>query len=102
MADEKLHVSLLTDDKRVEIEQVSRGTVEQVYLALRMAVGELLCEEEMPVILDDTFAYYDEDRMLQTIRWLKEHRKQVILFTCQKREEQVMKEAGITYHKIEL
>lgn len=102
VADEKLHVSLLTDDKRVEIEQVSRGTVEQIYLALRMAVGELLCEEEMPVILDDTFVYYDEERMLQTLRWLEEHKKQVIIFTCQKREEQVMREAGIAYHKIEL
>ena len=102
VTDEKLHVSLMTDEKRVEIEQVSRGTVEQVYLALRMAVGELLCEEEMPVILDDAFAYYDEERMLQTLRWLKEHKKQVIIFTCQTREEQVMKEAGIAYHKIEL
>lgn len=102
VTDEKLHVSLVTDEKLVEIEQVSRGTVEQIYLALRMAVGELLCEEEMPVILDDVFAYYDEERMLQTLKWLKAHKKQVLLFTCQKREEQVMKEAGIAYHKIEL
>ena len=102
ITDEKLHVSLVTDEKLVEIEQVSRGTVEQIYLALRMAVGELLCEEEMPVILDDVFAYYDEERMLQTLKWLKAHKKQVLLFTCQKREEQVMKEAGIAYHKIEL
>jgi len=56
----------------------------------------------MPVILDDAFAYYDEERMLQTLRWLKEHKKQVIIFTCQTREEQVMKEAGLVYHKIEL
>ena len=102
VTDEKLHVSLVTDEKLVEIEQVSRGTVEQIYLALRMAVGELLCEEEMPVILDDVFAYYDEERMLQTLKWLKAHKKQVLLFTCQKREEQVMNEAGIAYHKIEL
>ena len=102
VTDEKLHVTLVTDEKLVEIEQVSRGTVEQIYLALRMAVGELLCEEEMPVILDDVFAYYDEERMLQTLKWLKAHKKQVLLFTCQKREEQVMKEAGIAYHKIEL
>ena len=102
VTDEKLHVSLVTDEKLVEIEQVSRGTVEQIYLALRMAVGELLCEEEMPVILDDVFAYYDEERMLQTLKWLKAHKKQVLLFTCQKREEQVMMAAGIAYHKIEL
>ena len=102
VADEQLHISLLTKEKRIELHQVSRGTVEQIYLALRMAIGELLCEEEMPVILDDTFAYYDERRMEQTLRWLKKHKKQVLIFTCQTREEQVLKEAGIIYHKIDL
>ena len=93
---------ILADGKEILPEALSHGTLEQIYLALRMAVGELLCEEEMPVILDDVFAYYDEERMLQTLKWLKAHKKQVLLFTCQKREEQVMKEAGIAYHKIEL
>ena len=102
VADEQLHIFLLTKENRIGLHQVSRGTVEQIYLALRMAVGELLCEEEMPVILDDTFAYYDERRMEQTLRWLKENKKQVLLFTCQTREEQVMKKAGIAYHSIEL
>lgn len=92
----------MTDEKLVEIEQVSRGNSRTDLSGMRMAVGELLCEEEMPVILDDVFAYYDEERMLQTLKWLKAHKKQVLLFTCQKREEQVMKEAGIAYHKIEL
>ena len=97
VADEQLHIAVLTREKRMELHQVSRGTVEQIYLALRMAVGELLCEEEMPVILDDTFAYYDENRMEQTLRWLKNHKKQVLLFTCQTREEQVLKKSGIIY-----
>ena len=39
VTDEKLHVSLMTDEKRVEIEQVSRGTVEQVYLATPYGSG---------------------------------------------------------------
>ena len=77
--------------------------MDQIYFALRMAIGEFFFQEEkLPVILDDVFAYYDEERMLQTLKWLKAHKKQVLLFTCQKREEQVMKEAGIAYHKIEL
>ena len=101
-ADEQLHISLLTKEKKIELSQVSRGTVEQIYLALRLAVAELLCEEEMPVILDDTFAYYDEERMEQTLRWLKNHKKQVLIFTCQTREEQVMEKAKIAYHKIHL
>ena len=64
------------------------------------ALKEDVHQEDL--VLPNAFAYYDEERMLQTLRWLKEHKKQVIIFTCQTREEQVMKEAGLVYHKIEL
>ena len=71
-----------------------------MYFALRMAASEMLYEEEYPVILDDTFAYYDDVRLANTLRWLGEHRKQVLLFTCQKREEQQLKELGISFQKV--
>ena len=49
-ADENLRIGLLGQGKRTAIEQVSQGTLEQVYFALRMAVAELLYDEEYPVI----------------------------------------------------
>lgn len=88
--DEKLKMSLYTEGRRISIEQVSRGTIEQIYFALRMAASEILHEEEYPVILDDTFVYYDEKRLENTLKWLKKNKKQVILFTCQKREEEIL------------
>ena len=95
--DEKLNMFLLTQEKRIPIEQVSRGTIEQVYFALRMAAAEILYGEEFPVILDDTFVFYDENRLKTTLKWLSEHKKQVIIFTCQKREADMLSGLGISY-----
>lgn len=92
--DNALKISLYTEGRMIGLEQVSRGTIEQIYFALRMAASELLYEEEYPVILDDTFVFYDEKRLESTLRWLKTNKKQVILFTCQKREGEILSQLG--------
>ena len=98
-----LRIGLHTADEYVPLEQVSRGTIEQAYFALRMAAMDVLCgEEELPVILDESFAFYDENRLKETLKWLAENRTQVLLFTCQKREEEALSEMGIPYRKIVL
>lgn len=99
MIEEGFHISVLKEGRRIPAEQLSRGTVEQVYFALRMAASEMLYEEEYPVILDDTFAYYDDARLKNTLKWLGENRDQALIFTCQKREEQLLDEMGIAYKK---
>ena len=66
----------------------SNGTVDQLYLALRLAVAEELTPDT-PLILDDALIQFDDDRMVQALQILSEtaiHR-QVILFSCQKREK---------------
>ncbi len=101
-ADEDLQLSLMRNGKKLYVEQVSQGTIEQIYFALRMAAGELLHQEEYPVILDDTFAFYDEGRLKNTLRWLAAHKRQVLIFTCQKREEEILRNLGAAYSKIVL
>ena len=49
--------------------------------------------------MDDTFAFYDDLRLERTLKWLAGCRRQVILFSCQKREEEIMKRNGIYYAK---
>lgn len=93
--DEKLKMSLYTGERKISIDQVSRGTVEQIYFALRMAATEILYEEEYPIILDDTFVFYDDVRLESTLRWLVNSKKQVIIFTCQKREKEILKKLGL-------
>lgn len=100
--DDELHICLYSEGRRIDMEQVSRGTVEQIYFALRMAAIEIMHTEEFPIILDDTFAYYDDKRMEAAIKWLSVNKRQVIIFTCHKREEDILQKNGIVYNKIML
>ena len=61
---------LVKEGKRIAMEQVSQGTAEQIWFALRMAAAGILQEEEMPVILDDAFGNYDDERLKSTLGWL--------------------------------
>ncbi len=65
----------------------SDGTVDQLYLALRLAVAEALTPGA-PLVLDDVFVRFDDDRLTSAMDILKQtaSAKQVLLFTCQKRE----------------
>jgi len=47
------------------------------------------------VILDDTFVSYDEERLESVLEWLAKSGKQVLLFTCQKREMKILSEMGV-------
>ncbi len=99
--DSELQMGVSAQDRYIPVEQLSRGTMEQVYFALRMAVGDILCSQEvLPVVLDDVFVMYDEVRLMETLQWLIEHKQQVLLFTCHKREEQILNDYGLTYHRV--
>ena len=100
--EEGLEVSLLHGSRKIDITRVSQGTAEQAYFALRMAASEVLLEEEFPVILDDAFVSYDEERLRNVLEWLAKSGKQVLLFTCQKRETDILKKTGYKFSKIEL
>ena len=78
--------------RRIPAERLSRGTVEQIYFAVRMAAAEVMEEESMPVILDDVFAFYDDKRLECVLKWLSRQKKQVIIFTCHKREEEILRQ----------
>ena len=66
--------------------QLSKGTVDQIYLALRLAMVECASvqNEKIPMLLDDPFANYDDDRLNRAMKLLQEIGKtsQIILFTC--------------------
>jgi uncharacterized protein YhaN len=66
----------------------SDGTVDQLYLSLRLAVAETLVPH-VPLILDDALVRFDDQRLEQAMGLLKEEAKhrQVVLFTCHGREE---------------
>lgn len=103
LLDQDLHLSVNTEERVIPAERLSRGTIEQLYFALRMAASELLCKEEpFPVILDDVFGMYDEERLCAVLKWLEKEKKQVIICTCTTREKQVLEGAGIPFCLLEL
>ena len=71
----------------------SDGTVDQLYLALRLAVAEELTPDA-PLVLDDAFVRFDDKRLQAALDILKQEadQKQVILFTCQSREKTYVEE----------
>lgn len=99
--DEKLNMKVLSDGKFIELDKLSIGTIEQIYLALRLAAAQLLYgEESMPLLFDDAFAFYDDKRLRATLEMLgKESDRQILIFTCQKREEEILKSLNLPYHK---
>ena len=100
--DEGARLVFLKEGRRIPADRVSRGTMEQAYLALRLAASDLLYEEPYPLILDDTFACYDDRRLARTLDWLCESREQILLFTCQNREAEVMRREGIPFSLVDL
>ena len=98
LMDRDLHMTVNTEGRIVPLEQLSRGTAEQIYFSLRMAAGELLCgEEKFPVILDEVFGMYDEERLAAVLSWLSREKRQVIICTCRRREMEIMEKLGIPF-----
>lgn len=87
---EKMEITVWDGERNVQADRLSRGTLEQIYFSVRMAAAELLLEEPMPVLLDDTFAFYDEKRLESVLKWLSSQKRQVIIFTCHKREQEIL------------
>ena len=93
LLDENLNIRIDSGEHLLYLYQVSRGTMDQIYFALRMAVGEFFFrEEKLPVILDDVFVMYDDRRLKEVLRWLFYSNRQVLLFTCHKRERELLQE----------
>lgn len=91
--DEKMEIRINTPSRLLHLYQVSCGAMNQIYFALRMAAGQLLSGgRPVPIILDEAFAMYDEERLAEALRWLDSCGRQVILFTCQTREKRILDE----------
>ena len=88
----------------VPAELLSIGTIDQLYLSLRLSMIDELSKEKMPVILDEAFAYYDEERLQNILGFLSNalNEHQVIIFTCTEREKNVLDKLGIEYNLVEL
>ena len=84
------------------IQLLSQGAADQLYLATRLAICEMVlpADKSIPLILDDALANFDQQRMMAALDWLADaaRHRQILLFTCHTREiEYLSGRDNVTY-----
>lgn len=106
--DEDMNITVVeaeNKDRNINLEHLSGGTLDQLYLSLRVGLGNILSgNKNIPLIFDDSFVQYDSKRLRNSIDMLakESERRQVILFTCQEREKEMAQQMNIKHNYIKL
>lgn len=89
------------DDRNFhEWQYLSGGTIDQVYLALRLAISDLICEQQelLPLLFDDILIQYDDIRTAASLNYFakkcRQSEQQILFFSCQKRFSSAVESAG--------
>lgn len=103
---DKMNISVVDpeNNKLVDIGKLSGGTMDQLYFATRFGIANILKEEKTPLILDDCFVQYDINRLENILRFLsyESKKRQIILFTCHRREKEILEKYGTDFNYINL
>lgn len=113
ISDEKYNKIRITEDnniiveldsgKYIPIELLSTGTIDQLYLAIRISIIKEISGEIIPIILDESFAYYDDNRLENMLNYISNNiENQVIILTCTNRESEILNKLNIKYNYIKL
>lgn len=101
--DDKLNISINSPNRLLKSSHLSKGTLEQIYLSLRLAAADILfANDPKPILMDDAFAMYDNKRMGRALEFLNENIEQVIIFSCHTREKVMADKLEIKYNLIKL
>ncbi|HLO02658.1 MAG TPA: AAA family ATPase [Symbiobacteriaceae bacterium] len=105
--DESLDLRTIGPAERiVSVGALSAGTIDQFYLGLRIALLDMVAAEgePIPLLLDDPFVSYDDERVRHALallgEWAKE--RQILLLTCQERDLRAVQELNLPAHVIRL
>ncbi len=92
----------LANGEYINANKLSIGTIDQLYLSLRLSAMQEITKEKMPIILDETFAYYDNQRLENILKYLSTEfsENQIIIFTCSNREKEILDKRNIKYNFI--
>lgn len=88
--DFSLSAEMAGDPVGRSIRLLSQGAADQLYLAVRLAICDMVlpAEKRVPLVLDDALTSFDDDRLRAALDYLlaESEKRQILLFTCQKRE----------------
>ena len=103
------NMKITDNDIMVEVENgnyvsaslLSEGTVDQLYFSLRMAILKEISNETLPIFLDESFVFFDKNRLINTINYLNDnYDNQIIIFSCTEREKDILDYLSIKYNLI--
>ena len=102
--EEKGLIVELENGEYISANRLSIGTIDELYLSLRLSMIDEISNEKMPIILDEAFAYFDDERLKNCLIFLAEKSKehQIIILTCSNREKQILDSINIKYNLVEL
>lgn len=103
VSDEDGLIVQIDNGNYVPVDRLSIGTIDQMYLSLRLSSLKEIAIENMPIILDEAFAYFDNERLKNILEYLvKEYSNhQILIFTCSNREEEILKHLNLDYNFLE-
>ncbi|MFA1819082.1 AAA family ATPase [Virgibacillus oceani] len=79
--------AVASDHARYHVNELSRGTIDQLYISLRLAISDIMSKEyKIPFILDDAFIHFDSIRTQRVMEVLYaiSGTQQIIVFSCKK------------------
>ena len=102
-----MEIFINTRERSIPLSSLSMGTMDQVYLALRLSAIGLIegggSRGSLPLFFDDSFTLYDDERLGTALRTVTDsYEGQLLIFTCQHREEKALSDMGIAHKYIEL
>lgn len=94
----------ISNGSYIPVSRLSVGTIDQMYLSLRLSALYEISDETMPIILDEVFAYFDDERLENILKYIKTNfvDNQIILFTCSRREGEILDKLDIKYNLINI
>ena len=102
--DEQGMIVEIENGNYISAERLSSGTIDQLYLSLRLAILDSMAEEKIPIILDEAFSHFDNIRLKNILKYInnKFNDRQLIIFTCNEREIEILNDLEINYNLIKL
>ena len=85
----------------VDLDSLSMGTIDQIYLAFRLSISKIISDKEIPLVLDSHFDSYDDKRLKESLKML-ESQQQVLIFTSTNREKEILDKNNMTYKLIKI
>lgn len=85
----------------VDLDSLSIGTIDQIYLAFRLSISKIISDKEIPLVLDSHFDSYDDKRLKESLKML-ESQQQVLIFTSTNREKEILDKNNMTYKLIKI